>query len=52
MADNADLAGSFEANQDEIAATILPNRDTDKLYLRDLGADLRSEIVSALDNGP
>jgi len=52
VADNADLAGNFEANQDEIASSVLQNRETQKLYLRDLGTSLRSEILAAFDNGP
>jgi hypothetical protein len=52
VADNADLAGNFEQNQDEIAASVLQGRETEKLYLRDLGSSLRSEILAAFDNGP
>jgi hypothetical protein len=51
VADNPDLAGNFEQNQDDIAS-VLQGRETQKLYLRNLGASLRSEITSAFDNGP
>ncbi|HEY5906653.1 MAG TPA: C25 family cysteine peptidase, partial [Vicinamibacteria bacterium] len=53
VADNADEAGFFERNADEIAA-LLPGRPVQKLYLRDLagqGLDARASIRSALDGG-
>ena len=37
VADNADLAGSFEADADDLAATVLQGREVQKIYLRDLG---------------
>ncbi len=46
VADNADEAGFFERNADEIAA-LLPGRPVQKLYLRDLagqGLDARASI--------
>jgi hypothetical protein len=52
VADNADIAGAFEANQDEIAQTVLQGRDVEKVYLRDLGASTRTTIRAAMDNGP
>jgi hypothetical protein len=53
VADNSDLAGDFEANQDEVAASLLAGHEVEKLYLSQLGAGgLRSEIVSAFDSGP
>jgi hypothetical protein len=52
VADNADTAGSFEADADEIAATVLRQRDVERIYLRDLGASSRPAIVAAFDDGP
>jgi len=52
IADNADLAGSFEANADEVASTILSRREVEKIYLRDLQGGTRATIVAAFDNGP
>jgi hypothetical protein len=53
VADNADNAGHFEADQDQIATQVLRDREVTKLYLRDLGAGgLRAEIRSAFDSGP
>jgi hypothetical protein len=52
VADNADTAGQFEADADELAATALPGREVQKLYLRDLGAGgMRTEIKGAFDSG-
>jgi hypothetical protein len=50
VADNADAAGPFEANADEIAA-LLPDRPIEKIYLRER-ADPRGDIRAALDRGP
>jgi len=52
IADNADLGGRFEANADEIASSVLHEREVDKVYLRDLGGGTRASIVAAFDNGP
>ena len=52
VADNADSAGAFEAEADEVAAGVLAGRPVRKAYVRDLGAAMRSEIVEALDAGP
>jgi len=52
VADDADAAGSFEADADEIAATVLSQREVEKVYLRDLGASSRTAIVTAFDAGP
>jgi hypothetical protein len=52
VADNADLGGAFETDADEIASTVLAHREVRKLYLRDLGAGTRAEIVGAFDAGP
>jgi hypothetical protein len=51
VADNPDLAGDFEANQDEIA-TLLPSRTVEKLYLAQLGtAGTSAAVRSAFDSG-
>jgi hypothetical protein len=52
VADDGDRAGAFEANQDEIAATLLPTHEVQKLYLRDLGGGLRPALKDAFDSGP
>ena len=51
VADNADLAGNFEADADDLAATVLQDREVEKIYLRDQGAGTRAEIVGAFDSG-
>ncbi len=51
VADNPDLAGEFEANQDEIA-TLLPSRTVEKLYLTQLGTTAtKAAVRSAFDSG-
>jgi len=50
VADNADLAGDFEANVHDVAASFLPGR-SELLLLRDLGAEARPRIRAALDLG-
>ena len=51
VADNPDLAGDFEANQDEIA-TLLPSRTVEKLYLTQLGAAAtKAAVRNAFDSG-
>jgi hypothetical protein len=51
VADNADLAGSFEADAEDVAATVLPGREVQRIYLRDFGASTRAEIAGAFDAG-
>jgi hypothetical protein len=51
VADNADNAGNFEADSDEIAQG-LAGREVEKIYLRDLGtAGTRAAITAAFDRG-
>jgi len=52
VADNADLAGSFEADQDEIASLLIADHEVEKVYLRDLGGATRDTIRAAFDSGP
>ena len=51
VADNADLAGNFEADANEIAATLLAGRTVEKVFLSEKGAATRAEIAHALDQG-
>ncbi len=52
VADNADKAGNFEANADEIASGVLASHTTEKIYLSRLGPDAtRSAILAAFDRG-
>ena len=51
VADNADLAGNFEENANDIAATILAGRTVEKVFLSEKGAATRAEIARALDQG-
>ncbi len=51
VADNPDLAGDFEANQDGIA-TILTSRPVQKIYLTQLGASAtKAAVRNAFDSG-
>jgi Peptidase family C25 len=50
VADNPDLAGDFEANAEEIAASYLAGR-SEVLRLRELGGETRGRIEAALDGG-
>lgn len=52
VADNADVAGDFEADADNVADSLFPNRTVEKVYLRDLGPATRTTIQTAFDNGP
>ena len=52
IADDADHGGNFEAEADQIAASVLQGRAVEKLYLRDLGGGTRVSIRAAFDNGP
>ena len=51
VADNPDPAGDFEADADDVAATVLGGRPVQKLYLSQLGAATRADIATALDGG-
>lgn len=52
VADDADGAGNFEADADEIASTLLAGRETERIYLGQLGtAAAREAIVDAFDSG-
>ena len=50
VADNPDLAGDFEANVRDIAASLLPGR-SQLLLLRELGAGTRPAIQDAMNSG-
>jgi len=51
VADNADLGGNFEADSDDIAATVLAGRNPQKIYYSREGANTRAEIEQAFDGG-
>ncbi len=52
VADNADQAGDFEADADDIASGVLASHPTEKIYLSRLGiAPTQSEILAAFDRG-
>ena len=52
VADNADIAGNFEADADELAAGVLALKNPEKIYLSQLGAAAtRNAIVQSFDNG-
>ncbi|MCI0407045.1 MAG: C25 family cysteine peptidase, partial [Acidobacteria bacterium] len=51
VADNADLAGNFEQDADEIASTLLAARDPRKIYYSQLLGATRSSIIDAFDQG-
>jgi len=51
VADNADLAGDFEADADEIASTVLAGRRPRKIYYSQEGANTRAAIEDAFDEG-
>jgi hypothetical protein len=52
VADNADVAGNFEGDADDVASSTFASRRVEKLYVRDLGGATRSAIQSAFDTGP
>jgi len=52
VADNADLAGNFEADADDIASSLLAGRTTRKIYYSQQGANTRAQIEQAFDDGP
>ena len=52
VADNPDRAGNFEADADELAATVLASKNPEKIYLSQLGtAATRNAIVQSFDAG-
>lgn len=52
VADDADAAGGFEADAEEIASTTLAGRETRSVHLSQLGASAtRSAVVESLDAG-
>src|SRR5262249_33583219 len=51
VADNADLAGSFEADSDDLAASVLLGREVQRIYLSELGGGTRPTIAAAFDAG-
>jgi hypothetical protein len=52
VADDADAAGDFEADAEEIASTLLPAAAQRKIYLGRLGTEqTRAEIADAFDQG-
>ena len=52
VADNADRAGNFEADAEEIASGLLSSREVKKIYLSQLSrAATRSAILDAFDEG-
>jgi hypothetical protein len=52
IADNADVAGNFEQDADDVASSAFASRPVEKLYLRDLGGGTRAAIQDAFDQGP
>ncbi len=51
VADNADLAGNFEQDADEIASTLLASRNPKRIYYSQEGANTRTRIKEAFDEG-
>jgi hypothetical protein len=51
VADNADAAGNFEADADDVAAGVLAGRSPRKIYYSAEGANTRAEIEQAFDDG-
>ena len=51
VADNPDLAGDFEADVRDVAASFLADRSPQLLLLGELGAQTRPRIQDALDSG-
>jgi len=51
VADNPDLAGDFDADIDDIGASYLGSRETKRLKLSELGAQMRPSILDALNSG-
>jgi hypothetical protein len=52
VADNADRAGNFEKDADELASTLLAGHETKRIYLSQLGTPAaRDAIVRTFDSG-
>ncbi len=52
VADNPDRAGNFEADADQLAATVLASKNPEKIYLSQLGTThTRNAIVQSFDEG-
>ncbi len=51
VADNADLAGNFEQDANEIASTLLAGRNPRRIYYSQEGANTRTRIKEAFDDG-
>ncbi len=52
VADNADRAGNFEGDAEELASGVLAGRDLRKIYLSELGtAAARAAILDSFDEG-
>jgi hypothetical protein len=51
VADNPDDGGDFEADAEDVRTSFLAERSTTILRIRELGADTRPRILSALDGG-
>jgi len=52
IADNADRAGDFQADAEELASGVLAGRDVRKIYLSELGtAAARDAILQSFDEG-
>ena len=52
VADNPDRAGTFEADADELAGTVLASKHPEKIYLSQLGtAATRNAIIQSFDEG-
>jgi hypothetical protein len=51
VADNADGAGDFEQDSEAVAATLLKDRELERIYLSREGAGTRARIAQAFDAG-
>ncbi len=52
VADDADRAGDFESDAEEIASTLFAGHDTQRIYLSELGASAaRDAIIDSFDAG-
>jgi hypothetical protein len=51
VADNADGAGNFEGEADDVASTVFAGRSVEKIYYSREGALTRARIESAFDEG-
>jgi hypothetical protein len=51
VADNADGAGDFEADSEAVAATLLKDRELERIFLSREGAGTRARIAQAFDAG-